>query len=172
MLCQKCHKNLATVRYAEVVNGKVTDLHLCQDCLGKQQDASSGFELGGPTPVVKTPASAGLARGHFRSPRKCKTCGIPLVKILDSGKVGCRGCYVTFARELEPLLLGLHGSTIHQGKAPHVDDMRVRLHEDLQNKRRVLRSAVQGENYEEAALLRDEIRQLETVLGASDAEGE
>ncbi len=112
---------------------------------------------------------ARLDRSHFKSPQKCKSCDTQLVKILDAGKVGCSTCYVTFARELEPLLSGLHGSTLHQGKAPHVDDMRARLREDLQNKRTVLRSAVQGENYEEAATLRDEIRQLETVLGAADA---
>ena len=169
MLCQKCHKNLATVRYAEVVSGKVTDLHLCQDCLAKQQDAGAGFGLGGPTPAAKVPASARLDRGQFKSPRKCKSCGAQLVKILDVGKVGCSACYITFAGELEPLLSGLHGGTDHQGKAPRMNDMRARLQEDLQNKRVVLRSAVQSESYEEAAMLRDEIRQLETVLGGSDA---
>ena len=169
MLCQKCHKNLATVRYAEVVNGKVTDLHLCQDCLNKQRDGAAGFELGGPASSGRVSGVSRVGRGPFPGPRKCSSCGVQLVKILDSGRVGCGACYVTFSQELEPLLAGLHGSTIHQGKSPRVDDARARLREELQHKRVVLRSAVQSESFEEAASLRDEIRELELALGVSDA---
>ena len=61
MLCQKCHKNLASVRYAEVVDGKVNNLQLCQDCLSRQQDeVEIGFELSDPSPFMNaetTPSS-------------------------------------------------------------------------------------------------------------------
>ena len=166
MLCQKCHKNLATVRYAEVVNGKVTDLHLCPQCLAKHKDSgAAGFELSGPVSMARPrPESR-----RSRAPRLCRTCGTRRARVLDTGYVGCSACYHTFAKEIERMLNDLHGGTRHVGKSPHVDDMRTRLHEDLHTKRAILRSAVSAENYEEAAMLRDEIRQLETVLGHSSS---
>ena len=167
MLCQKCHKNSATVRYAEVVNGKVNDLNLCQDCLKKQRESTvSGFELSAPA-VSRTTPEARLDRSRLKAPRTCKSCGTRLVRALDTGKVGCSACYATFTADLESVIHTLHGGTHHAGKSPGMDDMRTRLREDLQSKRAVLRSAVQLENYEEAAALRDDIRQIETMLGTS-----
>jgi protein arginine kinase activator len=169
MLCQKCRKNLATARYAEVVDGKVTDLHLCAECLSKQQEAAGpGFQLSGPVAAAKTGASGGHSeRPRTRVRRVCKSCGTQLAKVLDTGKVGCGKCYEAFAEEIEPMVSALHGSTEHQGKTPRVDDARARLRTDLQTKRTLLRSALETENYEDAAGLRDDIRQLELVLGAT-----
>jgi protein-arginine kinase activator protein McsA len=65
------------------------------------------------------------------------------------------------------MLTALHGNTQHAGKTSKMDDMRTRLRADLQTKRALLRSALETERYEEAAALRDGIRELETVLGAS-----
>lgn len=173
MLCQKCHKNLATVRYAEVVDGKVRDLHLCPDCLTKQQEtAGPGFELAGPAPASKPTARPRPERPRLKSPRTCKSCGAHLIKVLDSGRVGCGECYRVFSEDIEPMLAALHGNTTHRGKSMHVadaasGDVRARVRSDLQTKRSLLRSALETENYEDAAALRDDIRQLELVIGAS-----
>ena len=117
----------------------------------------------------RTSTEARLDRSRLKAPRTCKSCGTRLVRVLDTGKLGCSACYATFATDIEPLINNLHGSTHHQGKTPRVDDMRVRMREDLQSKRSILRTALQVESYEEAAMLRDEIRQLETVLGTSNS---
>lgn len=172
MLCQKCHKNLATVRYAEVVDGKVTDLHLCADCLAKhQENPGAGFELSGPVSTAPRAAASGsrAETRKYAARRACKACGKQLAKVLETAALGCNLCYRTFAEELEPLLADLHGNTHHVGKRPRFDDARSRLTGNLQTKRALLRSAVQTEHYEEAALLRDEIRQLEEALGAAQA---
>jgi len=168
MLCQKCRKNLATVRYAEVVDGKVTDMHLCPECLAKQREnEGTGFELSGPVPAAKpTPRPRG-ERPRFKGPRVCKACGTQLVRVLDSGRVGCTQCYTAFAAEIEPMLNALHGIATHRGKVSRVGDVRTRLRADLQTKRALLRSALETENYEAAAALRDDIRQLETLLPSS-----
>jgi protein arginine kinase activator len=89
------------------------------------------------------------------------------VRVLDSGRVGCTECYTAFAAEIEPMLNALHGSTTHRGKVSRVGDVRTRLRADLQTKRALLRSALETENYEEAAALRDDIRQLEMRLPSS-----
>lgn len=169
MLCEKCHKNLATVRYAEVVDGRVKDLHLCPECLAQhQQKAGIGFELTKPAPVRLR--KEGTARGMQLTRERCKSCGSGLRPVLESGKMGCGTCYETFTQQAESMLEGLHIGVRHRGKTPHVDDVRARVRTDLQTKRSLLRSALRTENYEEAAHLRDEIRVLETQLTPSEEE--
>ncbi len=167
MLCEKCHKNLATVRYAEVVDGRVKHVNLCPDCLAEhQQNSSVGFELAKPAPVTrKTNHSARVdAVSDDARKQRCRNCGHTLGKLLDSGVVGCSTCYETFARQIESMLEGMHRGVRHRGKVPYVDDAIERIRADLQTKRALLRSALSTENYEEAACLRDEIRTLEKQM--------
>lgn len=173
MLCQKCHKSLATVRYAEVVDGQVTDQHLCAQCLAlHQKNAGLGFELPGPSPTARKPAAPAarpVARESLRTQRACSSCGALLSRILESGKVGCSTCYKTFGEQIESILEGLQRSLQHKGKISRLEDNRARLRADLQNKRSLLRSVLKAEQYEEAARLRDEIRTMETGLSMSES---
>lgn len=168
MLCQRCHKNLATVRYAEVVDGKVTDLHFCSDCLLRHQESSqTGFELSGPAPAPRhTPAqeSGGQQSDSVVAQRTCSSCGMLLKHAVKTGQVGCSQCYSEFADDLEPMLRAAHTAMRHRGKAPHRDDAREALRAELQTKRALLRTALKMENYEEAAVLRDEIKALDTGM--------
>lgn len=169
MLCQKCHKNLASVRYAEVVDGKVTDLHLCQDCLtSRQESGEKGFEFSDPAPFTAEPKSPSWTEG-VASSESCTACQIDLRSILETGRVGCSVCYETFPAQLESLLEGLHISLIHRGKVPRRDDARAQVRAELQSKRAVLKTALSTESYEEAAVLRDEIKVLESGLSAAEA---
>ena len=170
MLCQRCHKNLATVRYAEVVSGKVRELPLCQDCLVKRQEESgAGFELSGPVPASRTGSPAARPpRPRARSVRTCPSCEMHVGKVLDTGRVQCPACYEAFKAEIEPMLAGLHGGIEHCGKSPRLNDHRVRKSAELQAQRALLRTAVEMEHYEEAATLRDAIQRLEAEL-ESDA---
>ena len=170
MLCQKCHKNSATVRYAEVVDGKVADLHLCADCLTKHQNqANQGFELSGPpSPGGKGPTRVVLEAGPRTEYQTCAVCETSLATVLKTGKVGCVDCYESFGSQLSAVLEGIHGSTQHRGTRPRVDDARERVRANLQTKRLLLRSALDAENYEEAATLRDDIRTLESGLRISE----
>lgn len=169
MLCQNCHKNLASVRYAEVVDGNVSDVHLCQECLTQRQgDESTGFEFADPAPFVRKGSSSGSG-GVPESGETCTACETSLKTILDTGTVGCSVCFETFPAQLEGLLEGFHEGVHHKGKVPKLDDARARVRSDLQSKRGLLKTALSTENYEEAASLRDEIRALELGLGASEA---
>ena len=174
MLCQKCHSSLATVRYAEVVDGKVMDLHLCQECLAAhQQRAAAGFELAGSVaPGRVSSAESGVLPSRSKARRICKACGTRLSSVLDTGKVGCVVCYSTFGDVTSPLLSDMHGYARHCGKIPKVDDARTLLRSNLQNRRAMMRSAIQMESYEEAAVLRDEIRKLEDALGTAESSRE
>lgn len=169
MLCQDCDKNLASVRYAEVVDGKVSDVHLCKDCLNwRQTQDNTGFEFTSPSPFLK---KDGLKLSEFSAEtnQTCTACSISLGVIMETGTVGCSMCYETFPAQIEALLEGIHSGLQHRGKTPRLDDARARARTELQSKRALLKSALGAENYEEAALLRDEIHALELGLGASEA---
>ncbi len=164
MLCKRCRKNLATVRYAEVVDGHVRHIGLCPECLAKYEaDSVVGFELSKPV------SGADRRQADFDSvsegvEERCKACGHGQSRRLETGRVGCCQCYETFSEDVESFLARLHPAVRHRGKTPYVDDARVRVLADLQSKRALLRSALQTENYEEAAHLRDEIHVLEREL--------
>jgi len=171
MLCQKCHKNLATVRYAEVVDGQVTDRYFCEQCMARyQREGGTGFELSGPPKMAERAADDRLAREITpRQQARCPVCGAALSQVTEEGKVGCTTCYAQFGRQIDSILEGLHQSLHHRGKVPYLDDARARLRADLQTKRSLLRTMLGAEKYEEAAQLRDEIRSIETGLYVSES---
>ena len=104
-----------------------------------------------------------------RAQRACPSCGTPLSTVVDDGMVGCRTCYDHFGKEIDSILEGLHRGMQHKGKVSKLDNTRARTRADLQNKRQLLRTMLKAENYEEAARLRDEIRELEGGLSMADS---
>jgi len=168
MLCPKCHSKIATVRYAEVVDGKVTERLLCLECINRLQvEEAKGFAFSSPTLVKRKPPVADVVNEAVRTGRRCPSCSTLLSDILERGKVGCAKCYEEFSDQLAPHLYGMHFTLSHKGKMPHFDDAREHLRLDLQSKRALLRRVLRAENYEEAARLRDDIRCLEQGLKLS-----
>ena len=173
MLCQKCHKSLATMRYAEVVNGKVSELQLCADCMNRmQEETASGFELAGASAARgKHKSAAAAPAAETKVPvRVCRVCGADLKDAIQSGRVGCAACYDALGDSLEPLLRGFHVGLRHRGKEPHVTDERKLKRTELHSLRALLRSTLKSENYEEAAKLRDQIRDLEIAINEQTVE--
>lgn len=169
MLCQKCHKNLASLRYAEVVDGHVTEQHLCPACMAAQDTEETGFALAAPTLNTRKASAGDVAEEALREQRPCPACGTLLRTVLAEGSVGCGQCYTAFGDDIESILEGLHPSLVHKGKTLRQDDARAKLRTELQSKRALLRSVLRTENYEEAAKLRDLIRTLENDLSVSEA---
>jgi protein arginine kinase activator len=92
---------------------------------------------------------------------QCPRCHMVYSSFKETGRLGCSECYTTFRTQLRPLLRRIHGSTKHVGKAPLRDAARVaarrevhRLHEEMQR-------AVDREEFEKAAELRDRIRRMD-----------
>ena len=173
MLCERCHKRLATLRYSEVVNGKAAVRNICRRCLEEiQGDAGAGFEVQG-APTARHRRAAAASEEHpiaTTSERQCPSCGMPLEDVLKTGQIGCNVCYETFSEPLESLIRGVHTAMRHRGKMPRIDSARDRKRAELQSKRALLRSALKMENYEEAAVLRDQIKALEDGLEAAASE--
>ncbi len=170
MLCQKCHKRPGTIRYAEVVDGRVTDQFWCSECLANQRSGPDGFEISEVSPTRPNRDSIhSVVSRVVRAQRACPECDTQLQTVFATDRVGCATCYTTFKDELGDLLNKLHGRVAHRGKAAHLTDARTQLRSDLRSKRALLRSMLKAENYEEAATLRDEIRSLEAGLYMSES---
>jgi len=174
MLCQSCKKRDAT-RHESVraPDGKSwSELHLCDACADKASDVS----LLTPASLVQaliegaTSLSPSVPGGPARS---CPKCSITYAEFRARGRLGCPADYEVFQSELLPLLERIHhGGVQHVGKSPDPSDGRSEAERALIELRRSLAEAIQREQYEEAARLRDRIRSLdaEETPPASEAE--
>ena len=172
MLCDICKKREASVHLTEIINEEVTELHLCETCAKSkgaqmQQHFSIADFLSG---LVDFPAEE--AKKQERIKVKCPACGMSYSDFKRLGRLGCSSCYESFKRAIYPLLKRIHGSTRHVGKQPgkiSVGKKKTakpvseaeRLKGELEGLRRRMAKAVEMEEFEEAAILRDRIRSLE-----------
>lgn len=159
MLCEECEKQEASFHYTEIVNGVTTEFHLCGDCARKRgfifpSTFSIGDLLGGLLePEHLLSVETGL---------KCKNCGFSYSNFKETGLLGCSQCYSFFHEALEPLLKKIHGSTKHIGKFPEKKKKEKRKEvPDIELLRKELKEAVTKEEFEEAARLRDKIKEIE-----------
>jgi len=158
MKCQKCTK-AATLHITEVLGeDQWEELHLCEECAHKYlyepQQKASGAKPGG-VPAGEESEEGG-ALNH-----ECPLCGIKFVEFRNSGRLGCPHDYQEFRAELSPLLENIHGETRHCGKTPRRHPQSKLMESELIQLRKQLHQAVNRENYEEAARLRDRIRKME-----------
>jgi protein arginine kinase activator len=154
MKCQKCPK-AATLHITEIVKeDHIEELHLCEECAHKYL-----YEPHAATGIVKAGGQAeeGLPGLH----RECNLCGIKFVDFRNTGRLGCPHDYEEFRAELLPLLENIHGETRHCGKIPRRLPHSQQMQTELIQLRKQLLQAINEEAYEEAARLRDRIRQIE-----------
>lgn len=160
MLCDICGKNPATVHLTEIIDNQMNELHLCEDCA--REKSSQMEQQFGLSDLL-----AGLA--EFEKPAKemeavvakCANCGLTYSDFKKIGRLGCGECYNAFRRYLGPLLKRIHGSNQHIGKTPLKAPKTTKKKSDLQDLRTKLAKAIETEAFEEAARLRDQIKELE-----------
>lgn len=99
--------------------------------------------------------------------QKCPVCGFSQADFKKTGRLGCAACYATFAEGLHTLLKAMHKGTEHVGKLPQRAHRSIQLHHRMRALNENLQKAVSEENYETAASLRDQIKQLESELSNS-----
>ena len=159
MLCEKCGKNNATTHIKTVINGVVHEMNLCSSCASQ-----GGYTNISHNSLVSMLASVfGDSTGVIGGAApKCPVCGSQFSQIAKSGKVGCAECYNTFSTELMPYLKRVHGSTKHIGKIPSRASVTKKTDKDNIDELRALLSRLVGEEkYEQAAVVRDKIKELE-----------
>ncbi len=156
LLCDKCGKNTATTHIRSVINGVVTEKNLCSHCAAIEGYGNANnnnlsqmlFSMFDDTHKSKTTAT------------RCECCGTTFNDIAQSGKCGCPDCYKTFYRQLLPYIKRVHGSTHHIGKT--LDNTNCVKNDDTVDQlRNQLKQLIGEEKYEEAAIVRDKIKDLE-----------
>lgn len=166
MKCTVCGEREGVVSLTQIEDGEVRTGSLCARCA-----AEKGLETGAA--ATETPLGgylASLGEGIDQDaprpdlgPERCPGCGATLLDFRDTGRVGCAECYATFDAPLRELLRRLHGSTHHTGTRsthPGAPDRPAGTPPAAEIRER-LRRAVEAEQFELAAELRDLLRRSE-----------
>ena len=158
MLCSICKEKDATVHLTDIKGDKIQKVDLCEDCAKSKGVNDSTFAIADM--LLGLGASQEIEQSSGGVDVKCPQCGFSQADFKKSGRLGCPECYTTFAEGLEGLLKSMHKGTMHAGKIPEgmrqARDNSKRM-ESLQKK---LEKAIKEENFEQAAALRDEIKQM------------
>ena len=164
MQCQICNKNDATIHLTEIADGVRTEMHICEQCAVEQDIAVKSHipinELLSNLLAVQ-PSDDELS-GSSEQSLACPNCGFTLAQFRKEGVLGCPGDYEVFEKTLLSLIEKAHdGKTAHCGKIPLKTPRDTKKQMELLNLRQQLEAAVQSEDYELAAELRDKIKQSE-----------
>ncbi|MCA8992304.1 MAG: UvrB/UvrC motif-containing protein [Planctomycetaceae bacterium] len=161
--CLRCNKQ-ANLHITEIKNGKAHPVHLCESCAqeylnvvdlsGKAESFDFEEEASSSTPDIP----------EVDPTKACPYCGITHKEFRASGRLGCSHDYEVFREQLIPLLENIHSGEIqHVGKCPPRVSDSSRRHYELLRYRSLLKAAINDENYETAAELRDKIQALEDL---------
>lgn len=186
MTCEICGKN-ATFFFKQTKNGYTVEKALCSECANKSglSNPSSLFD------AIQDDFFGGLLTSFVNkepklvSTKSCSGCGMTLGELLNGGKVGCAKCYSVFEKSLVPTIAKIHGNVVHCGKFPetHPDEALKNYNENKEPEKaqlsekeqtmilkKQLKTAVDNQEYELAAKLRDEIKSLEEKLSQNENE--
>ena len=171
MLCTHCNKKEANFHYRQVNNGQAKELHLCADCareLGYLGANSDPFNFNS------------LLNQFFGIPSKvqpqistlqCDQCGMGYDEFRSTGLLGCGHCYDVFADAMEAMLGGIQPGTTHRGKIAGKNGEQLKRQNELKELKAQLQKAILEERYEQAATLRDKIKELESQKDGGEHNG-
>lgn len=162
MLCQECQKRPATVHMTKIVNNTKTEMHLCEECAEKRNDFQwfSPFSINDLFNSLMDMGKTSVPVDR-KSSIRCNFCGMDYSQFKKTSRLGCSMCYKTFNDELMPIIRRIQKGTQHTGKVPKRAGAQFKIYREIENLKAQLRMAVEREAFEEAAELRDRIRELE-----------
>jgi protein arginine kinase activator len=157
MQCCVCKEREAKVHLTQIVGDKMQKVDLCEEC-AKQKGVNdpAGFSLADL--LLGLGASQEMEQVTGSADLKCPHCGFTQADFKKAGRLGCAECYVTFAEGLEGLLKSMHKGIKHAGKVPQALQQSRDLSEKLKSLQKKLDKAVSDEDFELAAVVRDEIK--------------
>lgn len=159
MICEICGKDGATIRIRQIIGLETREMRLCEDCAREKGIlcAHGGLDDNAAWYLEGLFEESG---GVLPAPRACSSCGTLLRDIKTSRRAGCPACYEYFAREIRRLLKIREGGG-HRGKLPLRLLSYKTFYIDRENLKIQLEAALETEEYEKAAELRDKIQLLE-----------
>lgn len=169
MLCDRCQKRPAQVHFTQVINNAKKQMSLCTTCAAEMQAESLGV-----IPELNLHGFlAGLINQHFTGNHlqtksvpqiSCEKCGATEAQVAKSGLFGCSECYSQFGQRVQPLLKRIHGSSHHMGKVPRRTGGKAIITKEIRALKSQLQEAIKQEEFEQAAKVRDRIKELEQQL--------
>ena len=164
MLCEECMKSESEILITAVVDSKTITRRLCRDCARKYRNGS--------TRGVFSAVTASFTFAEESQQKVCPECGTPFSSFTKSGILGCPECYNIFQNEIISVLSKIAGKSEHAGSAPAYSKEQLNRQDELLGLNRKMKEAIDAEDYETAALLRDRISLLTGVSAGKDTENE
>lgn len=179
MDCQECHKRPASLHFTQVINGNKTEVHVCETCAkekGYMMYPEEGYSLHNLLTGLFTFDSGPITSTHaafketMDTELQCPKCNMTFSQFKRIGKFGCAACYHTFSTGLDPIIRRVHsGNTKHYGKIPKRKGGNLHMKKQLEAYKSELQKLIENEAFEEAATVRDSIKELENQMRHSEA---
>lgn len=178
MLCQNCGENDANVRYTQIMNGVKKEMFLCNNCSKKLGIGNFDFNM---------PINLSSFLGEFldeevsllpsfASPKKvvCEDCGMSYEEFIHTGKFGCEDCFEVFSDRIDSILRNIQGGNRHIGRSgrgkisstkekiekKEMPETKLAENSEIEVLNKKMKKAIEEENYENAAKIRDEIKKI------------
>lgn len=171
MVCDVCMKKKATVHLTEIIDGEMAEMHICEDC-AKERSVQMEQQFGLADLLAGLSDFGKQIKAEEKAKLQCSACSLGYEDFRKFGRLGCSQCYQTFQGHLSVLLKKIHGSSQHLGKRPlrepplqTASEKQEEIFSDgdhaLQELKIKLQQAILSEDFEQAAVLRDQIKALE-----------
>ena len=174
MICKRCGKNKAEIYYKQTVNGHTEEYALCSKCAEEMQKEGSinikmpslfdDFDFGFDSLNELFGINYDKKRPQIAEKKRCTLCSSTFDDLVKSGKVGCAECYKVFSDELKRSVEGIHGKAKYMGRRPKKYKEKETKEEKINTLKAELKNAIDAQEFEKAATLRDEIRALENEI--------
>jgi protein arginine kinase activator len=155
MKCHHCDSQ-ATVHLTQIINGQMHKMDLCESCAQEKGVTNpDNLSIGNLLDDHQTNSDPSVAS------MTCESCGTTHQDFKKGGRLGCEACYHVFRPVLEPLLDGMHAGINHLGKIPSRSVQQKEVEDTEEVLSKALKTAIEEENYEKAAELRDRLKKLQ-----------
>lgn len=181
MICHECKEKPASLHFTKIINGEKTEVSLCEKCAQEKGEMfmfnnNSGFTINNLIAgILNLDDTFKDSQQTTFKPRKviqCEHCLMTIQQFIKIGRFGCANCYDTFSNQLNPILRRLHsGNTTHNGKIPARIGGHLHVIKKIESLKTKLQQLIQNEEFEKAAIIRDEIRSLEAQDVVDETEG-
>lgn len=181
MICQECNERPATLHFTKINNGEKTEFHLCEICAAEKGEGfnqSTGFSLNqllaGLLNLDHNYQLAKQKQSLYEQQQilHCDQCSMTYKQFVQVGRFGCAHCYEAFKDQIQPILRRVHsGNVTHNGKIPKRIGGSIHLRKTIEEMKQSLKVAIAEEEFEQAAHIRDQIRELEKQI-TPECEGE
>src|SRR5690625_3788433 len=171
MKCSECNKRPATLYFSKIINGQKTEIKVCEICATKKGYINHSEETYSLHDLLTGLFNFGSSQVELQNEQifkeidelQCPKCNITFNDFQRIGKFGCASCYGAFKVKLDSVFRRVHsGNTKHEGKIPKRQGRHLHTKKEIAQYREQLQQLIKQEKFEQAAVVRDAIKRLES----------